>query len=80
MFDKCFFSKDNCETLQNAGIQEGVLPKKGRLNKVEKERESQSAFKKLRRAHSAIEININMLEHHELSRCVDKGLHDIKGM
>lgn len=29
----------------------------------------------LRKAHSAVESNINMLEHHGLNRCVDKGLH-----
>ena len=31
-----------------------------------------------RNAHSAVESNINMLEHHGLNRCVDKGLRGYK--
>ncbi|MCW3106017.1 MAG: hypothetical protein JWQ09_523, partial [Segetibacter sp.] len=41
-------------------------------------RESTAAFKKLRNAHSAVESNINMLEHHGLNRCMDKGLRGYK--
>jgi len=55
-----------------------VLPKRGRHNKEDKERESSKSFKQLRRAHSAVESNINMLEHHGLNRCVDKGLPGYK--
>ena len=54
------------------------MPKKGKRNKEEKERESAKKFKQLRNAHSAIESNINMLEHHGLNRCPDKGLHGYK--
>ncbi len=57
---------------------QAVLPKRGRHNKEDKERESSKSFKQLRRAHSAVESNINMLEHHGLNRCVDKGLHGYK--
>ena len=32
----------------------------------------------MRHAHSAIESNINMLEHHGLNRCFDKGLRGFK--
>ena len=32
----------------------------------------------LRRKHSAVESNINMLEHHGLNRCADKGLSGFK--
>ena len=77
-FDKGFWSKDNLATLQGAGIAQVVLPKKGRHNKEDKERESDVEFKKLRNAHSAVESNINMLEHHGLNRCMDKGLHGFK--
>lgn len=77
-FDKGFFSKENLTTLQAAGIDQVVLPKKGRHNKEEKERESSSNFKKLRNKHSAVESNINMLEHHGLNRCMDKGLTGFK--
>lgn len=54
------------------------MPKRGRFSKEDKERESSKEFKKLRNGHSAVESNINMLEHHGLSRCVDKGLKGYK--
>lgn len=73
-FDKGFYSKDNLQTLQQANIKQVILPKKGKQNKEEKEREGSKQFKQLRYAHSAIESNINMLEHHGLNRCPDKGL------
>jgi hypothetical protein len=76
--DKGFYSKVNYEELVKSGIQEVIMPKKGKLNKEEKERESAKKFKQLRYAHSAIESNINMLEHHGLNRCADKGLHGYK--
>ena len=77
-FDKGFFSKDNQATLRDAAIEQVILPKKGRHNKEYKERESNPMFKKLRNAHSAVESNINMLEHHGLNRCMDKGLRGFK--
>lgn len=77
-FDKGFWSKDNLATLQGADIEQPVLPKRGRYTKEDKERESDPGFKKLRNAHSAVESNINMLEHHGLNRCMDKGLHGFK--
>lgn len=77
-FDKGFYSKDNLEALQRSGIEQVILPKKGKLNKEEKERESTKKFKQLRHAHSAVESNINMLEHHGLNRCMDKGLDGYK--
>lgn len=43
----------------------------------DKERESGTEFKKLRNSHSAVESNINMLEH-RLNRCMDKGLDGCK--
>lgn len=76
--DKGFYSKDNFAALLKSGIQEVIMPKKGKLNKEEKQRESSKQFKKLRYAHSAVESNINMLEHHGLNRCADKGLHGYK--
>lgn len=77
-FDKGFWSKDNHTTLTDAAIEQVILPKRGRHNKEDKERESTAAFKKLRNAHSAVESNINMLEHHGLNRCMDKGLRGYK--
>ncbi|MEK6614614.1 MAG: ISNCY family transposase, partial [Bacteroidota bacterium] len=77
-FDKGFFSKENHQSLQEAKVENIILPKKGKLNLQEKERESTKTFKALRNAHSAVESNINMLEHHGLNRCADKGLHGYK--
>ncbi|MBA3675658.1 MAG: ISNCY family transposase [Chitinophagaceae bacterium] len=77
-FDKGFWSKDNQTTLQEAAIEQAILPKRGRHNKEDKEREGSSIFKKLRNAHSSVESNINMLEHHGLNRCMDKGLRGYK--
>ena len=74
-FDKGFYSRVNLDTLQQDYTMQAVLPKRGRHSKEDKERESSKSFKQLRRAHSAVESNINMLEHHGLNRCVDKGLH-----
>jgi transposase, IS5 family len=77
-FDKGYWSKDNQVTLQDAAIEHAILPKRGRHNKEDKARESGATFKKLRNAHSAVESNINMLEHHGLNRCMDKGLRNYK--
>jgi transposase, IS5 family len=77
-FDKGFYSKDNLKTLQQAGIEQVVLPKRGKRNQEETQRESTPEFRQLRNAHSAVESNINMLEHHGLNRCPDKGLHGYK--
>ncbi|MFQ5604351.1 MAG: hypothetical protein ACE5HS_13870 [bacterium] len=54
------------------------MPKKGRLNKEEYEREHAKEFKALRNAHAAVESDINSLEHHGLNRCPDKGLTNFK--
>jgi hypothetical protein len=77
-FDKGFWSADNYTTLKEAAIEQVILPKRGRHNKEDRERESKAGFKELRNRHSAIESNINMLEHHGLNRCMDKGLRGYK--
>lgn len=77
-FDKGFWSGDNYTTLKEAEIEQVILPKRGRHTKDDKERESNPTFKGLRNKHSAIESNINMLEHHGLNRCMDKGLRGYK--
>jgi transposase, IS5 family len=77
-FDKGFWSKDNLVTLTTQEIQTVVLPKRGRHTKEDSIRESETDFKRLRRKHSAVESNINMLEHHGLNRCYDKGLKHFK--
>jgi IS5 family transposase len=51
-----------------------VMPKRGKKNTQETERESQKKFVALRKQHSAVESDINALEHHGLNRCLDLGL------
>ena len=77
-FDKGFYSKENLQTLMGSGTEQVILPKKGKHNKEDKEREGKWSFKELRKDHSAIESNINSLEHHGLNRCMDKGLRGYK--
>jgi hypothetical protein len=56
------------------GSQELIMPKKGKLNQTEYEREHTKRFNELRRKHAAVESAINCLEHHGLNRCPDKGI------
>ena len=51
-----------------------VMPKRGQKNAAELERESDKRFMALRQQHSAVESEINSLEHHGLNRCLDVGL------
>jgi len=76
-FDKGFYSKRNKELL-SLFIDKVIMPKKGRLNKKEYQEEHQKEFKKLRNQHSAVESNINELEHRGLNRCPDKGFAHFK--
>ena len=66
--DKGFSSKEDKELL-SLYIEKVIMPKKGKLNKEEKEEESKPLFKKLKNKHSAVESNINELEHRGLNRC-----------
>lgn len=75
--DKGFSCKEDRELIEFF-IPVVVMPKKGRLNQEDKKRESQKPFKLLRNKHSAIESNINSLEHHGLNRCPDKGIRGFK--
>ena len=76
-WDKGFYSKDNKELLQ-LEVPEVIMPKKGKRNKTEENEESTNRFIKLKNAHSAIESNINELEHRGLDRCPDKGYNNFK--
>ena len=75
--DKGFSNKED-KALLEAYIPEVIMPKKGRRNQQEKEAESRPAFKKLKNKHSAIESNINELEHRGLDRCPDRKQHNFK--
>lgn len=76
-FDKGFWKKENKEKL-SAFVETLVLPKKGKCNIEEYEREHQPQFIKLRNKHSAVESNVNELEHRGLNRCPDKGYDHFK--
>ena len=71
-YDKGFSKSGNKELLETY-IPNVVLDKRGKLNKAEKEAQQEKVYKKLKYAHSAIESNINCLEHHGLDKCPDKG-------
>ncbi len=71
-YDKGFSKSGNKELLETY-IPNVVLDKRGKLNKTEKEAQQEKVYKKLKYAHSAIESNINCLEHHGLDKCPDKG-------
>jgi IS5 family transposase len=73
-FDKGFTRAQDRELL-SLYVPTVVMPKRGKKNAAETERESEKKFVALRRQHSAVESEINSLEHHGLNRCLDVGLH-----
>jgi len=72
-FDKGFTRAEDRELL-SLYVPTVVMPKRGRKNAAETEREREKKFVALRRQHSAVESEINSLEHHGLNRCLDVGL------
>jgi transposase, IS5 family len=72
------FSRVEDRQLLELYILEVIMPKRGKRNSQEQAREHERSFVALRRKHSAIESDINCLEHHGLDRCLDKGLHGFK--
>jgi hypothetical protein len=69
--DRGFSSKEDKDLLE-LYIPEVIIPKKGKRSQKEKEIESAPGFKRLKNNHSAIESNINELEHRGLNRCPDR--------
>jgi hypothetical protein len=76
-FDKGFWRTENKELLQ-LEIPKVIMPKLGKRNKAEEEEEKSYSFKHLKNKHSAIESNINELEHRGLDRCPDRGIYNYK--
>ena len=72
-FDKGFTRAEDRELL-SLYVPEVVMPKRGKKNAAETERESQKRFVALRQHHSAVESDINSLEHHGMNRCLDVGV------
>lgn len=76
-FDKGFWRKENKELLSLV-VPKVIMPKLGKRNQAEQEEENSRSFKRLKNKHSAIESNINELEHRGLDRCPDRGIHNYK--
>lgn len=76
-FDRGFYKKETKDLL-GLYIPEVVMPKKGKKSREEEREESSRVFRRLRHRHSAVESDINRLEHHGLDRCPDKGLFAYK--
>ena len=72
-FDKGFTCKEDRE-LRELYIPQVVMPKRGKKSEAEAAVEGTKQFVALRRKHSAVESDINALEHHGLNRCLDLGL------
>ena len=72
-FDKGFHSPENQRELKNK-LNQVVLPKKGKLSSVDKEREYDEGFVQAKKKHSAVESAINALQVHGLNQCPDQGI------
>ena len=71
--DKGFFSKGDIEVMEIFDIK-AIIPKKGKRSLADLQRENDPDFIKAKRKHSAVESNINELEHRGLNRCPDRGI------
>jgi len=76
-FDRGFYSLPVKVALLKEGEQV-IMPKRGKKTLKQQEEESTKTFVRLRKAHSAVEANINQLEHNGLNRCPDKGERGFK--
>jgi hypothetical protein len=76
-FDKGHWNAENRPLLQ-LEIPNVILPKLGKRTAEETEMEKSKTFKRLKNKHSAIESNINELEHRGLDRCPDRSYRHYK--
>jgi transposase, IS5 family len=76
-FDKGFSQEETRKELEEK-VNVVVMPKKGRRHAEDRARETAPAFLRHKDQHSAIESEINSLEHHGLNRCPDKGIRGYK--
>ena len=76
-FDKAHWDAQN-KSLLELEIPWVVLPKLGKLTEKEKEIEQSRMFNFLKNKHSAIESNINELEHRGLDRCPNRNYFHFK--
>jgi transposase, IS5 family len=71
-FDKGFYTPENRNALDRL-LDQVTLPKKGRRNEEDQERETTIAFLNARKQHAAVESAIHALQVHGLSHCRDHG-------
>jgi hypothetical protein len=76
-FDKGYWNKDN-KAILSLEIPKVIMPKLGKRNQQETQQEHSVGFKRLKNKHSAIESNINELEHRGLDKCPDRSYHHFK--
>lgn len=72
-FDRGFYSGPAKKVLQSK-IKEVVMPKPGKKSQQQTNEESQAPFENYRQRHSAVESNINELEHSGADKVRDKGI------
>lgn len=72
-FDKGFHSLENQRDLKEK-LEQVVLPKKGKLSRLDKAREYADDFVQAKQKHSAVESAINALQVHGLNECPDHGI------
>ena len=76
-FDRGYYSKLG-ETSLKKIFEKVVMPKPGKKTQSRQSEEAEEEFIELRRAHSAVESNINELEQSGADKVPDKGLHGFK--
>lgn len=76
-FDRGFYSSLAYKALSKDFAQL-VMPKKGKQTVVQQKAAAGKAFAGLRKKHSAVESNINELEHSGVDKVPDKGIHGFK--
>lgn len=74
-FDKGYWNSESKQLLQ-LEVELVVMPKLGKRNATEEEEERTAAFRRGKHRHSAVESNINELEHCGLDRCPDRSLRN----
>lgn len=76
-FDRGYYSKLLKKYLEGH-FEKVIMPKRGKKNLAQQAEESEESYQQLRRAHSAVESNINQLEHHGVNRCPDRGIKNFR--
>jgi hypothetical protein len=76
-FDRGFYSF-NAKQVVGKIFEQIILPKSGKKSLNQLQEEAEASFMALKKQHSAVEANINQLEHHGVNRCPDKGLFGFK--